>query len=176
MAWPDIVVLLLLLFGALRGWRVGLIGELTGMVALATAVTAAFAYPGMWDGFAQQRTGLGPGSAHVVAMLAFAAAVYGIVFMVGFAFGRIAKLPIIGTVNAGLGAAVGVVKTTIIVWAILYVALFFPLSRDLRNDLRRSRFVVVLETPNDRFDETLRSSLPWFVRPYSADLFARHRV
>lgn len=176
MVWPDIVVGLLLAFGAFRGWRVGLIGELRGTVAFAAAVVAAFTYPGTWDGFAHDRTGLGPGSAHVLALLAYAAAAYAVVFMLGFALGRIAKLPIIGIVNAALGASIGIVKTTIFAWAILYVALFFPLSHELRDDLHRSRAVAVLESPNERFDATLRSSLPWFVRPYSSDIFARHHV
>lgn len=174
--WPDIVIGLIVLFGAWRGWRRGLISELTGILSLAAGVTAAFSYPGMWDGAVAEHTHLGPGSAHVVAMLAYAGLAYGIVFAAGQVLGRIAKLPLIGTANAGLGALVGVVQASVIIWAVLYVALFFPLSPDLRNDLHRSQLVAMLQVPNPRLDDTLRSSLPPFVRPYTEEMFARHRV
>jgi len=176
MVWPDIIVVLAVSFGAIRGWRVGLVGELTGLVALAAAVFAAFSYPGIWDGFAHERTGLSLGSVHVVATIAYAVAAYAIVFTIGAVFGGIAKLPIIGTVNAALGAGIGVVKMAIFAWTVLYIALFFPLPSDLRAALHDSRSVNVLESPNERLDETLRSSLPSFAQPYSADLFARHHV
>jgi membrane protein required for colicin V production len=176
MEWPDIAVGLILAFGAFRGWRVGLIAELTGIVALVAAIVAAFAYPGMWDGAIHERFNVGAGSAHVVGLLAFAGLAYFIVSAIGFALGRIAKLPIIGTANAALGSALGLAKSAIFVWAVLYVALFFPLSHDLRKDLHRSRLVSLLASQDEGLDDTLRSSLPWFVKPYSTDIFARHRV
>jgi membrane protein required for colicin V production len=176
MAWPDTVALLVLIFGALRGWRVGLVGELTGMVALAAAVVAGFTYPGIWDGAVHERTNLAPGSAHVVGLIAYALAAYGIVFLAGSLLGRIAKLPIIGTLNAALGAAIGLVKMTILLWAVLYIALFFPIPSDLRRGLHDSHAVALLQSPNARIDDTLRSTLPPVVQPYSSDLFARHRV
>ena len=176
MAWPDIVIGLGVVAGVVQGWRRGLIAELTGTVALAAGVGAAFIYPGMWDGAAQALTHLGAGSAHAIAMLVYAALAYALVFALGSALGLVAKLPLVGTANAAFGGLVGLVKTVAFVWVVLYVALFFPLSRDLRQDLHDSRLVAVFEGPNARLDTTLRSSLPSFMRPYSESIFARHRV
>jgi uncharacterized membrane protein required for colicin V production len=176
MAWPDVAIGFVIAVGALQGWRRGFISELTGTVAFAAALAAAFVYPGNWDGFVATVTRLGPGSSHVIAMIVFATFAYAVVFAIGTFLGKLAKLPLIGTVNGALGAAVGLVKATIFVWVVLYVALFFPLSRDLREDLHRSWMVAVLEGPNARLDGSLRSSLPWFVRPFSESIFARHRV
>jgi membrane protein required for colicin V production len=176
MAWPDLAIGLVAAVGVWQGWRRGLISELTGTVAFAAAIAAAFVYPGMWDGFFAALTHLGPGSSHVVAMIVFAGVAYALVFALGALLGTIAKLPVIGTANGALGGVVGLVKTTVFVWAVLYVALFFPLSRDLRDDLHHSWLVAMLEQPNAKLDGTLRSSLPWFVRPFSESLFARHRV
>jgi uncharacterized membrane protein required for colicin V production len=176
MAWPDIVVGLIFAFAALRGWRVGLIAELTGTLALFAAIGAAFAYPGMWDGLMVTMLHLGPGSAHVAGMFAYAAVAYAVVSAIGFALGRVAKLPLIGTANAALGSAFGLAKSMLFVWVVLYVALFFPLSSDLRADLHRSYFVAMLSSHDAALDDTLRSTLPQFVRPYSDNVFARHRV
>jgi len=176
MRWPDIVITLAVLFGAWRGWRRGLIAELTGTVAFAIGIAAAFAYPSMWDGAIGSHTHLGPGSAHVVAMLVYSGLAYAIVHAVGNALGTVAKLPLVGTANAGVGALVGAVQACVFLWAVLYVALFFPLSRDLRDDLSHSKLVTAMEVPNSHLDGTLRSSLPWFVRPFASGIFARHRV
>jgi membrane protein required for colicin V production len=176
MAWPDLAIGFIVALGVWQGWRRGLISELTGTVAFAAAVAAAFLYPGMWDGFAQTLTHLGAGSAHVVAMLAYAAVAYAVVLAIGSALGAVAKLPIIGTLNRALGGIVGLVKAIVFVWVVLYVALFFPLSPDLRGDLHNSRLVALFEEPNASLDATVSASLPWFLRPYSDSIFARHRV
>ncbi|MGH7727505.1 MAG: CvpA family protein, partial [Vulcanimicrobiaceae bacterium] len=136
----------------------------------------AFTYGGAWDGATETLTHLGAGSAHVVAMLAYAATAYLIVFVLGSVLSGIAKLPLIGIGNAVLGAAVGFAKATIFVWLVIYVALFFPLSREVRGDLHRSALVAILERPNPSIDGDLRRMMPWFVKPFAAELFARHRA
>jgi uncharacterized membrane protein required for colicin V production len=65
-AWPDLVIGAILLLGALRGYTRGFVMELTGALALAAAVVAAFMYPGVWDKPLGDATHLGPGSAHVL--------------------------------------------------------------------------------------------------------------
>jgi uncharacterized membrane protein required for colicin V production len=176
LAWPDIVLGIVAIVGTLKGFKRGLVEELTGAVALAFAIGAAFAYGGTWDAWVGARTHLGPGSTHVVGMVLYAAVAYVVVFAIGMALSTVAKLPIVGTANALGGAVVGLVKATVLAWAVVYVALFFPLSRDLRDDLHHSRLVAVLETPNAHLDGILRGSLPWFVKPFAASMFARHRV
>ena len=176
LAWPDIVIGAVLVLGALKGYKRGLISELTGFVALACGLLAAFIYPGSWDAFVRDWFHLGPGSAHVVGMILYGALVYTLVFIVGFVLSRVAKLPVIGIGNSILGAGVGVVKVLLIVWAIVYIGLFFPLSKDLRADLHQSRFIAMLQAPDDSLDRVMRSSLPWFMQPFAGSLFDRHKV
>jgi len=175
-AWPDIAIGAVVLFGTLKGFKRGLIAELAGVLALAFAVAAAFFYAGSWDGFVRGWTNLSPGPAHVLGMVLYAVAVYAIVLALGIALSTAAKLPLIGTANALLGALAGLVKGVVFAWAVLYVALFFALPRDVRADLHRSYFVALLQIPNSRLDGTLRSGLPQFVQPYADSIFARHRV
>jgi uncharacterized membrane protein required for colicin V production len=175
-AWPDIAIGAVLILGALKGFKRGFIGELTGFVALAFGLVAAFIYPGSWDGFARDWFHLGPGSAHVVGMIVYGSLVYWLVFTVGFVLSRVAKLPIIGLGNGILGAGVGFVKALLFVWVIVYIALFFPLTKDLRADLHQSWFIAVLQAPDERLDGMMRNSLPWFVQPFAGPMFDQHKV
>jgi len=174
--WPDLVIGAICLLFALKGWKRGFVSELAGAVALGVAIVAAFWYPGTLDDIAQTMTHTGPGSAHVIGMVAFAAIVYLACMALSWLLGRFAKLPIIGTGNAILGAAVGICKALVGVWVVLYVILFFPLSRDLRQDLHRSALVAFVAQPNPTVDNVLRGTLPWFVKPLVIPLFDRHRV
>lgn len=176
LAWPDIALAIVAIFGTLKGFKRGLINELAGMIAIGFAIGAAFAYHGTFDLFLRDRAHLAPGSAHIAGMVLYAALAYAIVYAIAFALSTVAKLPILGTVNALLGAIAGLVKVTIFAWATLYVALFFPLSADIRDDLHRSHLVALLERSNGGVDAHVRDALPDFVRPFAPRLFEHHRV
>ncbi len=175
-AWPDIVIGAVLILGALKGFKRGLIGELTGFVALAAGMIAAFTYSGFWDQTVTNLFHLGPGSAHVVAMIVYGSIAYWFVFGVGAVLSRVAKLPVIGVGNGLLGAGVGVVKAGLLVWVIVYIGLLLPLTKDLRADLHQSRFIAMFQVPDDKLDGVMRGQLPWFVKPFSGSLFDRHKV
>ena len=174
--WPDLAFALVLLLGTLSGFKRGLVRELAGAIALAFAIAAGFAYRGTWDAWIDDRTHMGGASAHITGLLLYAAAAYAIVYAIGLALATVAKLPIISTVNALFGAVVGFAKALVLSWAIVFAALFFPLTPTLRDDLHQSRAIAFLQQPNNRIDEALRFALPPFVKPFAAELFARHRV
>ena len=174
--WPDLAVGLILLLGTLSGFKRGLVRELAGAIALAFAIAAGFAYRGTWDVWIDARTHMGGASAHITGLLLYAAAAYAIVYAIGMALATVAKLPIISTVNALFGAVVGFAKALVLCWAIVFAALFFPLTAALRDDLHQSRAVAFLQQPNKRIDDALRVALPPFVKPFATELFARHRV
>jgi len=175
-AWPDLVIGALLLICGLRGYKRGLIREIFGALGILGGIAAAFSYNGIWDRLVANPTRLGPGSAHVVALVLYAAFAYVVISLAGTMLGRLTKLKMVGAGNAVGGAALGVAKGGAVLWGILYVALFFPLSPDLRDDLHRSMLVAALQRPNANVDRTIRSSLPDFVKPYAGDLFERHHV
>lgn len=176
MGWPDILLAAFALIAALRGWKRGFVSELAGFVALALGLWAGYRYDGGFDRNIAALTHLGPGSAHVVGMAATAFVVYAVLFIASLLLGRIAKLPILGTGNAIAGAALGVVKAALVSWAVLYIALFFPLTPDLRGDLHRSQLVAFITHPNAQVDGVIERQMPWFVQPFVTPLFAHHRV
>lgn len=174
-AWPDVAIGIFVAFGTLKGLRRGLIAELTGLLALAFAFAAAFVYRGIWDRFFVDSAHVAPAAAHVVGTLAYAAVAYAVVLALGAALATVAKLPLLGIANRALGAAAGFAKSAAIAWAIVYVALFFPLPAAIRHDLRASPLAQLIERPNDAVDERLRASIPSPVRPFGDGLFALHR-
>jgi hypothetical protein len=119
---------------------------------------------------------LGAGAAHVVGMFAVGVLTYVAVMLVARALNLVAKLPILGFGNALAGGAIGILKGLAGVWVVLYIALFFPLTRDIRADLHRSVLVQTITQPNARVDDALIGTLPSFARPLLQPVFARHRV
>lgn len=176
LTWPDLVIGGLALVFALKGWKRGFVAELAGAVAFFIAVVAAIRYPGSLDDLAQEYAHASPGAAHVVGMVVFAIAVYAAAMALAWIFGRFAKLPVISLGNSAAGALVGTTKALVGVWAVLYVALFFPLTHDLRLDLHRSTMVSIVTGPNATVDTLMRDALPSFAKRFADPLFTNHRV
>jgi uncharacterized membrane protein required for colicin V production len=176
MTWPDLVIGAIALLFALKGWKRGFVAEIGGFIALAAAVWAALHYPGALDSYLTEYVHLGDGSAHVVGMIVFAAVVYIALMAISAALSRIAKLPVIGLGNGLAGAPVGAAKALVGIWIVLYVALFFQLPRDLRGDLHNSVAVAFVTQDNAQIDHFVIGTMPWFIRPLTAPLFAHHRL
>lgn len=176
MTWPDIVIAAFALIAALRGWKRGFVSELAGFVALALGLWAGYRYNGSFDATIEGWMHLGPGSAHVVGMAGTAFFVYAILLVASLLLKRVAKLPVLGTGNAIAGAVLGVIKAGLVTWAVLYIALFFPLSPDLRKDLHSSALVAYITQSNAQLDRVIEGQMPWFIRPLVSPLFANHRV
>jgi uncharacterized membrane protein required for colicin V production len=174
--WPDIIIGGLALIFALKGWKRGFVSELSGLVAAGAAIVGAVRYPGSLDDVARNVLHAGAGAAHIVGMVVFALAVYLAVMAIAWIFGRFARLPVISLANSAAGALVGLCKALVGTWAVLYVALFFPLSHDLRSDLRHSTLAAIVTGPNSRFDAVMRGALPPFAKPFADPVFLNHRV
>lgn len=174
--WPDILIGAILLIALLKGYKRGFVMELSGAIALALSLITPWFYGGTFDKNLERWTHLGPGSAHVVAMFLVGIATYLGVMLLARALNAVMKLPVLGLGNALAGGAIGLLKGAVGLWLVLYVALFFPLSRDLRADLHRSALVQALTQPNQRIDDAISGTLPWFAKPLTQPLFARHRV
>ncbi len=174
--WPDLVIGGLALIFALKGWKRGFVAEFSGAVAVGAAIVAALRYPGSLDDLAQRYVHASAGAAHIVGMVVFALAVYAAVMALAWIFGRFARLPVISLGNSAAGAAVGLAKALVGAWAVLYVALFFPLTHDVRSDLRHSTLASIVTQPNARVDAVMRGALPSAVKPFADPIFVNHRV
>lgn len=176
LVWPDLVILAIVLIAGLKGFKRGFVSELAGAIALFASIITPFWYSGFADGQLEQYVHVGPGAAHVLGMFLTGLATYAAIMVFAWFLNRFAKLPILGIGNAIAGGAVGVLKAAVFLWFVLYVALLFPLSPDIRADFHRSYLVALLTQPDARIDDAINGVLPWFARPFAHPFFARHRV
>lgn len=174
MAWPDILIALIVALTTFKGFGRGFVKELAGAVALFLALLTPWFYNGSLDKTIDGITHVGPGSAHVIGMVLTGVATYAILIALSFVLDKIARLPILGIGNAILGAVVGFAKGAIFCWVILYVALFFALTPDIRAALHQSRAVAILTQYDDAIDADLKKTIPWFARPFVNPFFWRH--
>lgn len=176
MSWPDIVILAIVAIAALKGYKRGFISELAGAIALFASIVTPFWYNGFADTAIETYVHLGPGSAHIIGMVLMGLGTYAAIMLIAWALNRFAKLPFLGLGNAIAGGLVGVVKATVFLAFVLWIALFFPLSADIRADFHRSYAVGLLTQPDQRIDDTINAVLPWYARPFARPFFDRHRV
>ncbi len=175
-AWPDILIAIVLLIAAYKGFTRGFVSELGGAVAVAAGLIAPWYYNGAFDGWLENTAHLGPGSSHVVGMFLTGFIAYAIVLAASWVLNRFAKLPILNIGNGVGGAAIGLCKGAFLIWLVLFVALYFPLSPDIRTDLHRSRFAAFFVQPDAKIDRAIAGTVPWFARPFLNPYFHRHHV
>lgn len=174
--WPDVVIAVILLLATVKGWLRGFVSELGGAVAVFAALAAPWFYNGAFDGFLSQQVHLGVGSAHVVGMFLTGFIAYAIVLAIAWMLNRIAKLPIVNIVNSAGGAAIGFAKGAVLIWLVLFIALYFPLSPDIRRDLHKSHLAAYFTLPDPGIDRAIETTIPWFARPFLNPYFRRHHV
>ena len=175
-AWPDVVIVIVLGIATFKGYSRGFVSELGGAVAVTAALVTPWFYNGSVDPQIEKITNLGPGSAHVVGMFATGLLTYVILLIIAQLLGRIAKLPLLGIGNALAGAFVGFLKGAVLLWLVLFVALFFPLSPDIRDGLHQSRLAPSLVIYDAPIDDAILSTIPWFARPFVMPYFRRHHL
>lgn len=175
-AWPDLIIFIVLAIATYKGWARGFVSELGGAIAITGALATPWFYNGSLDGQIQAVTKLGPGSAHVVGMFGTGLLTYIVVLVVARLLGRIAKLPVLGLGNALGGGIIGFAKGAILLWLVLFISLFFPLSPDIRDDLHRSSLAPYLVAYDGPLDDAMLSAIPWFARPFAMPFFKRHHL
>ncbi len=174
--WPDLLMAAIIAIAVVRGYLRGFVNELSGAVALFAALATPWFYNGAADGAIGAVTHLGSGSAHVIGMFLVGVITYAIVLIAAWMLDKFARLPGLGLVNGTGGALVGLAKGVVMLWLVLYIALFFPLSPDIRADLHRSTIAQVLTQPNERLDHTAEATFPWFAQPFVKAYFKHHHV
>jgi len=174
--WPDILIGVILVIAAFKGFSRGFVSELGGAVAVVAALITPWYYNGAFDPWLENTIRLGSGSAHVVGMFLTGFITYAIVLAISWVLNRFAKLPILNIGNSVGGAAIGFAKGAVLIWLVLFVALYFPLSPDIRRDLHDSRFASSFTGPDPTIDRAIETTVPWFARPFLIPYFQRHHV
>jgi uncharacterized membrane protein required for colicin V production len=174
--WPDLLFAAVIALAVYKGFTRGFVKELGGLIAIAAAMIAPWFYNGSADWIIAKYTDLGPPLAHAAGMIATSVAAYLIVMTIVLIVGAIVKLPILGAGNKFAGAAVGFAKGYVVLWALLFVALFFPLTPAIRTNLHESRLAPFFTAYDSNVDKSFIAALPEFARPFVQPFFANHHV
>lgn len=174
--WPDVVIIAVLAIAAIKGFARGLLSELGGVVAVLLALAVPFYYNGMLDPVFEKLLKMNVGSAHITGLVVSGLIVYGIIMLLLWVISRYTELPVLGAGNAIGGGIIGFAKGAILLWVVLFVALLFPLSTQVRSDLHRSHLVAVLAQQNRRVDDAIYAKLPDLVRPMVKQYLDRQQV
>lgn len=173
--WADVAVIFVLLVMTLKGFTRGFVAEIGGLVSILAACLAALYYNGVLDGWLEFFR-LNAATAHAAGMVLCAILVYA-AFAIAFGIlRRLTKLPGLGTLNALAGAVVGCAKGILALWIVVFIALLFPLTSEIRDDMKRSHFVPLLVTQERNAGETLFGLLPSLARPYVRPMLDRQQL
>lgn len=174
--WPDLVIAALIAIATLLAARRGFIMELSGPVALFLSLIVPWYYGGSFDDALARAIHIGAGSAHVLGMVLAGILTFAIVMTAALLLNRFAKLPVFNIANAALGAFVGLIKGVFFVWGVLFIALYFPLTPDIRHDLHQSLLAAWITAPNGAIDGALTRMEPPFMGQLIDPIFERHHV
>jgi len=176
MNWVDGLVILTLAVAFWGGYRAGVVRELIGLAAIVLAWVLAGAFAGPFADSLAAAWGTSVAVAHLIGFWLLFLVVFAGVRALGWLLERFASLPIIKIVSGIGGGIVASAKAVLLLWFVLFVALFFPISSDVRDAMRNSstaRAIDALDTP---VYAMLEGALPKPVRVVAAALLKHHRL
>ncbi|HEU5480295.1 MAG TPA: CvpA family protein, partial [Candidatus Tumulicola sp.] len=158
------------------GYRAGVVRELIGLAAILIAWLLAGAFAGPFSDSLGIQLGVSVPVAHLIGFWLLFLVVFAAVRAGGWLLEKFASLPIIKIVSGIGGGIVASAKAVLLLWLLLFVALFFPISADVRAAMRASpsaRAIDALDTPAYAM---LESALPRTVRVVAGSILKHHRL
>lgn len=120
MNWLLIIVLILLLVFAVRGWQKGFLQVLFSLVSIIVLIALAVWLAPQVTDFFIQKFGMGDGAAgKLLTILIAGIAAFIIVRLIAKALQLVNKIPVLGKVNQFFGLLAGLVEGLILVWIIM---------------------------------------------------------
>jgi len=176
MNWVDALVFLTLAAAFWGGYRNGLVRELIGLAAVVLAWFAAAGFAGPTAAWMTAQWALSPSVARVAAFWTVFLAVFVAVRAAGWLLERITKLPVISIVSGIGGGLAACVKAAVLLWAVLFVALFFPMAGDVRTALKSSPSATFIDSFDAPVTAAIDAALPKLARPVWHVVMKRHRL
>jgi membrane protein required for colicin V production len=176
MNWVDALVVLTMAVAFWGGYRAGVVRELIGLAAIVIAWVLAGALAGPFADGLQQQLGVSVAIAHLIGFWLLFLFVFAGVRALGWLLERMTSLPVIKVVSGVGGGVVASAKAVLLLWFLLFVALFFPISPDVRAAMRASPSARAIDTLDTPAYAMLESALPKSVRLVAASILKHHRL
>jgi membrane protein required for colicin V production len=175
-SWPDIFVFLTLVIGFWAGYRSGFFREASVLAALFLGLLVAGYLAGVLAAMLVFWRGLSPAALHLIAYWLLFLFVFAAVRALGYLLERIQLPSILGFISRICGGLVSCLKAAFALWLILFVALFFPMDKDVRAALRASPSARAIDSVNPGVNDVLEQATPALVRPLAALVLKHHRL
>ena len=176
MNWVDALVLLTLGVAFWGGYRAGVVRELIGLAAIVIAWVLAGAFAGPFADSIGAQFGVSVSIAHLIGFWLLFLVVFAAVRAAGWLLERAASLPLIKIVSGVGGGIVAAAKAVLLLWFLLFVALFFPISGDVRTAMRASPSARAIDSLDTPAYAMLEGALPKTVRVVAASILKHHRL
>jgi membrane protein required for colicin V production len=176
MNWVDILVALTLLAAFWGGYRNGLVREVIGLAAVVLAWFAATAFASAASDWLSAQWAVSPTVARVIAFWSVFLFAFVAVRALGWLLEHITKLPVVSIVSGIGGGLVSSVKVLVLLWAVLFVALFFPMDQQVRQALRQSPSAMLIESFDAPVVAAIDAALPKVTRPVWHIVMKKHRL
>jgi uncharacterized membrane protein required for colicin V production len=176
MTWIDVLAIATLAVAFYAGWRAGLVAEFFDLAALVSAALLATMWSGGFASGLPPTWPLSEASRHVIALWALFLLIYGVIRTLGWLFEHYFDWPgkhWIGRVGGGL---IGAIKALLVLFAILYVALFFPIDRQVRDTLRASPIARQFDRYFPRINDAIVNLMPRYDKLIARPLMNAHRL
>ncbi len=121
MNYIDIVLLLLLLFAAINGFRKGLILEVASLAALILGVWGAIEFSYITTGFLTDKAGLETDNLNLISFIVTFVVIVILVHLVGSSLSKLVEVAMLGWINRITGLVFGFIKTAFILSILLLV-------------------------------------------------------
>ena len=176
MNWVDALVLLTFGVAFWGGYRAGVVREVIGLASIVVAWVLAGLFAGPFSDSLGVALGVSVAIAHLIGFWLLFLIVFAGVRALGWFLERAAALPIIKVVSGVGGGVVAAAKAALLLWLILFIALFFPISPDVRAAMRASPTARAIDSLDTPAYAMLEGALPKTVRIVAASILKHHRL
>ena len=176
MNWVDALVFLTLAVAFWGGYRAGVVRELIGLAAIVIAWVLAGAFAGPFSDALGVQLGVSVSVAHLIGFWLLFLVVFAAVRAGGWLLEKFASLPIVKVVSGIGGGIVAAAKSVLLLWFLLFVALFFPMSPEVRTAMRSSPSARAIDSLDTPAYAMLESALPRSVRVVASSILKHHRL
>jgi uncharacterized membrane protein required for colicin V production len=176
MNWIDALVVLTLAVGFWGGFRAGVVRELIGLVAIVLAWVLAGAFAGPFADSLSRAWNVSVAVAHLIGFWLLFLVVFAGIRAAGWLLERLTSLPVIKIASGVGGGIVAAAKATLLLWFLLFLALFFPISSDVRAAMRASPSARAIDALDEPVYAMLESALPRDVRIVTGSILKHHRL
>jgi membrane protein required for colicin V production len=142
MSYIDLLILIPIVWGCIRGFMKGLVIELATLAGLILGIIASFYFASDLGELLRQYFSFGASAARIIASILIFTGVMLIAWLIGKAIEKTVELIALGWLNKLLGAVVGIVKGAVVAALLLYVVVYFDTGENIisRTEKEKSMF------------------------------------